>query len=622
MPLKFILLVAACVMALLGSNVGRPARSAFAAGSLSLTTVATGLNLPTAIAEAGDTRLFIVEQSGQIRVYDPTANPTLRATPFLDVSGLISGGVSGQERGLLGMAFPPDYATSGVFYIDYTAANGDVVVARYHVSADPNVANTSGQPLLTIPHSSATNHNGGQLNFGPDGMLYIAVGDGGGGGDPNNNAQNLNVLLGKILRIDVAGSGAYAIPPDNPYVSTAGARDEIWAYGLRNPWRFSFDRTTGDMFIADVGQELYEEVDLQNAGSAGGQNYGWRRMEGAHCFKPSTGCNTGGLTLPVIEYTHDGGNCSISGGYRYRGASAGFDGTYVYGDFCSGRIWGATQNGGQWSSSELLDTSIYISTFGEGSDGQLYLADYYGGAIMRLDVLDNDGDGVPDASDNCPTVANAGQENNDRNFIDQTPPRTVDDVTLVVSDNLGDICDPDDDNDGIPDTTESGAAPCPSASAPTSPTLADTDGDLVIDGAECALGTNPNDAGSRPPTDLPVASDTDGDGLSNTFEASLATDPNDADSDGDGLKDGVEYKSYGSDPLLADSDGDGVSDDCEATSLNTDTVTNSGDQGLLSSEMIRVTPPAKLANYDINKDGTINSGDQGFQSSRVIPGAC
>jgi glucose/arabinose dehydrogenase len=614
-------LAAGAVLVFGGGPTGRVPHVAAVTG-ISLTPIASGLTLPTAISNAGDSRLFIVEQSGEIRIYDPAATPTLRPTPFLDVSGLISGGTSGTERGLLGLAFHPGYASNGLFYIDYTGTNGDVVIAQYQVSADPNVANPSGTPLLTIPHTEATNHNGGQLAFGPDGMLYIAVGDGGDTSDAGVDAQNLDSLLGKILRIDVTGAPPYTIPAGNPFAGDPNARDEIWAYGLRNPWRFSFDRSTGDLLIADVGETTYEEMDFQPAGSAGGQNYGWRRMEGAHCYNPATGCNTGGMTMPSVEYTHDDGNCSISGGYRYRGAATGFAGTYVYGDFCSGRIWGATRSGSQWTSSELLDTSFFISTFGEGSTGELYLADYFGGTIQRLNVLDSDTDGVPDASDNCPLNANPGQENNDRNFIDQTPPRSVDDVTLVMSDNLGDACDPDDDNDTFTDAQEAAGAPCASASAATDPLLADTDSDLTGDAAECALGTNPNDANSKPPQSLPAASDADHDALSDAFETQMGFNPNNADSDADGLRDGAEYKSYGSSPSATDSDGDGVRDDCEATSLNMDTKTNPGDQALLASEMLRTPPPPKLPNFDINKDGALNPGDQALQANRATPGMC
>src|ERR1043165_9416135 len=240
-----------------------------AAQQIALQQVTAGFSAPLGIVSAGDARLFVVQQGGTIAIWDGTR---ILPTPFLDIHTLIS---SGNERGLLGLALHPHYATNGLFFVDYTAPNGDVTIARYSVSSDPNRADfASGTVLLTIPHSEFANHNGGQLQFGPDGYLYIGVGDG-GAGNPSNSAQDLNQLLGKILRIDV-DRPPYAIPASNPF----SQRGEIWAYGLRNPWRFSFDRETGDLWIADVGQNLYEEVDLQPAGSAGGQNYGWRIMAG------------------------------------------------------------------------------------------------------------------------------------------------------------------------------------------------------------------------------------------------------------------------------------------------------------------------------------------------------
>ncbi len=261
--------------------------------------------------------------------------------------------------------------------MNYTNTVGETVIARYAVSANPNVADPqSAQILLTIPQPFS-NHNGGQLQFGPDGYLYIGTGDGGSGGDPQNNGQSLGTLLGKILRIDVDRSSLYAIPPDNPFVRRNGAKREIWAFGLRNPWRFSFDRLTGDMFIGDVGQASWEEIDFQQANSRGGENYGWRLMEGKHCFNPSTNCDPGTLTLPIVEYDHSLG-CSVTGGYRYRGARLPqLFGSYLYGDFCSGRIWRAARTSrGRWTTAELLDSPYMISTFGEDEAGELYLAHY------------------------------------------------------------------------------------------------------------------------------------------------------------------------------------------------------------------------------------------------------
>jgi glucose/arabinose dehydrogenase len=350
--------------------------------SIVLEQVATGLAFPVSITHAGDGtgRLFIVLQQGKIVIYDGTR---ILPTAFLDLTSLVS---CCGERGLLGVAFHRNYATNGFFYVNYTNTGGNTVIARYKVTANPNIADfNSAVPVLTIAQPY-TNHKGGQLQFGPDGYLYIGTGDGGSGGDPENRAQNLGELLGKILRIDVNAGSPYTVPSNNPFVGTAGAKPEIWALGLRNPWRFSFDRLTGDLFIGDVGQSAREEVDLQPATSAGGENYGWRKMEGTACFNPSSGCNNGTLTLPILEYTHASGDCTVIGGYRYRGTRvSGLGGTYIYGDFCTGRIWGATPSGALWSTTALLDLPFQISTFGEDQAGELYIAQYgAAGAISRI----------------------------------------------------------------------------------------------------------------------------------------------------------------------------------------------------------------------------------------------
>jgi glucose/arabinose dehydrogenase len=350
--------------------------------------IITGLNKPVAITHAGDgsNRLFITQQRGRIRIYE---GGQVLPTPFLDIRDHVS---CCGERGLLGAVFHPNYPSNGFFYINYTNTEGNTVIARYTVSSDPNVADpNSAAFLLEIPQPFA-NHNGGQLQFGPDGYLYIGMGDGGSEGDPQNNAQRLGTLLGKMLRIDVEGDFPYAIPADNPFVGNPEARGEIWAWGLRNPWRFSFDPLKGHLFIADVGQGEREEINFQPAGSPGGENYGWPLMEGTRCFKPSTGCNDGTLTLPVIEYEHDPG-CSVIGGYRYRGTQLPHHyGTYFYGDFCSGRIWGARRDGqGRWVSTELLSPPEFmVSTFGENERRELFVADYASGTIYRL-VTRNDG---------------------------------------------------------------------------------------------------------------------------------------------------------------------------------------------------------------------------------------
>ncbi|MDQ3282992.1 MAG: PQQ-dependent sugar dehydrogenase [Acidobacteriota bacterium] len=343
--------------------------------------VVSGVQSPVAIAHAGDARMFIVQQNGIIRVYDP---PALRPEPFLDIRTLVSTNAS--ERGLLGLAFHPGYAENGLFFVDYTDQSGDTVVARYTRSAtDPNRADASSARTILHIGQPFANHNGGQLQFGPDGYLYIGMGDGGSGGDPGNRAQDPADLLGKILRIDV-NAEPYAIPPTNPFAGRSSARGEIWATGLRNPWRFSFDRSYGDLWIADVGQGAWEEINFQPAASIGGENYGWRKMEGTHCFTPSTNCRDASMVLPVIEYDHSEHACSVTGGYVYRGTvSRRLYANYIYGDFCNGRIWAASHDASGAVVSRLLaDTNFFISTFGEDALGEIYVADYNGGQIYRI----------------------------------------------------------------------------------------------------------------------------------------------------------------------------------------------------------------------------------------------
>ncbi|MFQ5527607.1 MAG: PQQ-dependent sugar dehydrogenase, partial [Thermoanaerobaculia bacterium] len=272
--------------------------SVLAQPGIELVEVAAGFDRPLGLVPPGDGsgRLFVVEQGGRIKILD---RGTELAEPFLDLSGSVS---CCDERGLLGLAFHPDYASDGLFFVNYTDLAGDTVVSRFSVSsADANRADTGSETGILSFDQPFGNHNGGHLAFGPDGYLYVSSGDGGSGGDPQNNGQSLDTLLGKILRVDVDGSPV-AIPPDNPFVNDPNARPEIWAYGLRNPWRFSFDRDTGDLFIGDVGQNAREEIDLQPGSSPGGENYGWRRMEGSRCFNPSSGCDNGELVLPIAEY--------------------------------------------------------------------------------------------------------------------------------------------------------------------------------------------------------------------------------------------------------------------------------------------------------------------------------
>lgn len=353
--------------------------------SLSFVPIVTGLSQPVLVTNAGDGsgRLFVLERVGRVRVITNTGS--LLSTSFLDLTSLV--GSSGSEEGLLGLAFHPNYESNGLFFVAYTDTSGNLVLAKYSVSADPNVANpASAVTVLTISHPGNANHNGGMLAFGSDGYLYWSTGDGGGGGDVPNNAQNTNVLLGKILRLDVNSGSPYSIPSDNPFVGVSGARGEIWDYGFRNPWRFSFDRATQNMYIGDVGEGNREEIDFEFSSSSGGLNYGWRVMEGSLCFNPASGCDTSGKVFPVAEYDNNSATCSVTGGYVYRGSqSAPMTGIYFYGDFCSGEIWGLLQRSpGVWDSDLIEDTSFFISSFGEDEAGELYLTDYSSGTVQKI----------------------------------------------------------------------------------------------------------------------------------------------------------------------------------------------------------------------------------------------
>lgn len=345
--------------------------------------VASGLEQPTSVGHAGDgsERLFVTEKTGFVRVIE---NGTPLNAPYLNLSNAVS---AGNEQGLLGLAFHPQYADNGRFFVNYTRADGSTVVSEFRVSDDPNVANPGSERVLLTVAQPYANHNGGHLAFGPDGFLYIGLGDGGAGGDPEERAQNLGTLLGKMLRIGVDGAEPYAVPQDNPFVGVDGAEPEIWAYGLRNPWKYSFDRETGDLWIGDVGQNSFEEIDKQPAGSAGGENYGWDITEGSSCYSDDgsvSTCDKDGLTLPVTEYGRDEGT-SVTGGYVYRGeAVPALSGQYVFGDFGSGRVWRlvAGENG-LYSRETLLEAGFPVATFGEDEAGELYVADF-NGAVYRL----------------------------------------------------------------------------------------------------------------------------------------------------------------------------------------------------------------------------------------------
>lgn len=357
------------------------------ASKVMLTPVANGFVRPLLVTHAGDGTgwLYVVEQGGTIwLLIDGERQPN----PFLDLSDRVSpeatqeGGYT--ERGLLGLAFAPDYADSGYFYVNYTDIGGNTVLARYARSADdPMIADPDPVSVLLTQQQPFPNHNGGHLAFGPDGYLYIGLGDGGSAGDPLEAGQDLETWLGKILRIDVS-TELYTVPADNPFVGVDDAREEIWAFGLRNPWRFTFDRATGDLYIADVGQNQWEEVNFQPADSAGGENYGWNVYEASH---PYSGASApADMILPIAEYSH-GEGVSISGGYVYRGSAVpDLVGAYLYGDFGTGVMWSAWRNlSMEWESGIFMDTPYSISSFGEDEAGELYLVDY-GGTIYRFDA--------------------------------------------------------------------------------------------------------------------------------------------------------------------------------------------------------------------------------------------
>ncbi len=378
-----------------GSPDAEPGPDAFVASctptpgtAVSADLIASGMDRPVYLtAPAGDARFFVVEQPGVIQLF---IDDTMQKTPFLDIRALVRD--TGNEQGLLGLAFHPNYATNGRFYVNYTAASpsGDTVIAEYTVSADTNVADPASARIILQIDQPFGNHNGGMIDFGPDGYLYIGVGDGGSGGDPLQHGQNTATLLGSMLRIDVddTSEGQYGIPTDNPFANSPNGaldpRPEIWASGLRNPWRFSFDRSNGDLYIGDVGQNALEEIDVQLANSTGGENYGWRTMEGASCFNPSIGCDQTGLVLPVADYSHNDGSCSVTGGYVYRGqCMPDMVGKYLLADFCTNVV--STLTFPTNNTLETLSNSLgsNITSFGQDSAGELYVLTL-GGIVSRI----------------------------------------------------------------------------------------------------------------------------------------------------------------------------------------------------------------------------------------------
>lgn len=360
------------------------------AQTIELEQYATGFLSPVDITHAGDERLFVVERSGRIKIIDE--NGAVVFTPFLDIDNLVANTGGQSERGLLGLAFHPDYMNNGYFFVNYTDNSGETIIARYSVdSSDPNLADPNSAEIIMTIDQPYSNHNGGGIKFGPDGYLYIGMGDGGSGNDPQNYSQNTQSLLGKMLRIDIDNGLPYTIPADNPFINDANVLDEIWAIGVRNPWRFSFDRETGDLWIADVGQNAWEEIDFQPAGSPGGENYGWRCYEGNHLNGSVNTSNCGSSSdyvAPVYEIQHQGfsGPCSITGGFVYRGEDyPDLEGIYICADYCSGEFFTVAPDGsGGWVGQEVADFNYDISAFGEDVDGELYAARMGQGRIYKV----------------------------------------------------------------------------------------------------------------------------------------------------------------------------------------------------------------------------------------------
>lgn len=336
--------------------------------------IVSGLERPVDVQSAGDERLFIVEKAGRIRILQ---DGDLFDSPFLDITDRV--GSRSNEQGLLGLAFHPNYAENGYFFVNYTDVRGDTMIARFQVISDENAADPSSEMVLLRADQPYSNHNGGAVAFGPDGYLYLGLGDGGSAGDPQNNGQKLDTFLGKILRLDVDSAEPYAIPPDNPFGS------EIWAYGLRNPWRISFDQATGNLFIGDVGQNQWEEIDFVASGSPGGLNFGWKFFEGNHAFD---GTPPGGtqLVAPIAEYDHSQG-CSVTGGHVYRGGMTEWNGVYFFGDYCTETVWGLIQSDEGWQNQILFGAGGNITSFGQDSAGEIYIATDQG-QILRLQSLD------------------------------------------------------------------------------------------------------------------------------------------------------------------------------------------------------------------------------------------
>jgi len=411
--------------------------------------VADGLSAPVYVTSPPNdySRLFIVERGGTIKI---VRNDTLLSRPFLDLTSDISG--SG-EQGLLGMAFHPNYESNGYFFINHTGLDGDTRIERISVSSDPDSADVATRATILTVSQPFANHNAGMLAFGPsDGYLYIGLGDGGSSDDPGNRAQDPTTLLGKMLRIDVDGGTPYAIPPDNPFVGTVDTLPEIWAIGLRNPWRYSFDRQTSDLYIADVGQNSWEEVNVQPSTSSGGENYGWRLKEGTGCYIPSTNCEAGvTLTDPVVEYDHGGTpfRCSVTGGFVYRGcAMPDLAGHYFYADYCAGRIWsfkydnGTATDSTEWTS-QLQTSGVRITSFGQDAAGELYIVTFTGSAVYKI---------IPASGEvDCPDIACCTGQRGDMNGdgTDANPTDLAYLVDYLFAAGSAPVCAEEADIDGV-----------------------------------------------------------------------------------------------------------------------------------------------------------------------------
>lgn len=620
---------------------------------LSTRRIASGVSRPVLVtAPAGDfERLFIVQQQGTIRVYDMT-NAQLISTPFLDINSIVGGGTSGaDERGLLGLAFHPDYSSNGYFYVYYTNNASNTTVARYSVSStNPNVANPSSAQIVLTQNQPYSNHNGGMLEFSPiDGYLYIGLGDGGSANDPQGNGQNTNTRLGKMLRIDVDGGTPYSIPADNPFAGPGAPLDEIWATGLRNPWRFSFDRLTGDLYIADVGQYNWEEINIQLASSPGGENYGWRCMEGNSCTNMSgCTCNSSALTDPQQVYNH-GSGCSITGGNVYSGcAMPDMQGIYFYADWCSNQIWSFRYNGTNVTefttrSSELnppgSQSITGIAGFGQDAYGEVYICDWSGGEIFKIvpadiasldlngnfivdscecaigNTTDCNNNGEPDACD----IASGIEVDCDGDLIPdscQTP------TTDCDANGVEDSCDieagaEDCDADGIPDICQLAANDCNGngvhdACDIQNGTVVDCDFDNIPDLCEIAAGTaedcNSNTLLDNCEIDLGIADDCNGNGSIDDCEIDAGTT---ADCNSNNIPDSCDIASGAE----TDADANGIPDSCETASFrrgdpNDDGVVNIADVVRALGFLFSGQPnPSCLSTVDCNDDGDIDISD-------------